>query len=733
MPKKQIFSKDPFSKREAAKYTNPIPSREYIINCLSKNKIPLSHKQLITRFNLTSEFKKEALRRRLRAMARDGQLMKSRGGKYALIRKEDLIQGHIIGNKEGFGFVAPEDGTTDIYLSPREMRKVFDGDLATVRIINIDKNNRREGIIVDIIERKLQQIVGKFFIEGGIGFVEPDNSRITQNIIIPFESQLDAKPNQIVAAEITTPPTSHAYAIGRVVEILGNYMAPGMEIEVATRSFGLPHKWPEEVLQETANLPEEVAEKSKRGRIDLRNTPLVTIDGKDAKDFDDAVYCEKKPKGGWRLIVAIADVSHYVKPNAALDKEAKERGNSVYFPGKVIPMLPHVLSNGLCSLKPNVDRLCVACDMSISTSGEVTQYQFYPAIMRSHARLTYDKVMKILEEKNQQLEKQYSSLLPHIKNLHQLYKVLYKKRCEHAVLEFETPEVKVEFGANRKIKRLYTTERNDAHKLIEECMLCANISAAKFLTKHKADALFRVHDGPNITKFANLKIFLNELGLSLGGGDLPTSKDYAKLIEKIKTRPDAHLIQTILLRSLSQAFYSPNNDGHFGLAFAEYTHFTSPIRRYPDLTIHRTICAVLNKKYPQKNLPDYEALQNIGKNCSVTERRADEATREALNWLKCEYMLDKLGGEFDGIVTGVTGFGIFVELSDIFVQGLVHITTLDNDYYHFDPIRHRLIGERSGKIYRLGDPLKVKVVRVDLEEKQIDFILQNKKPKKNKT
>ncbi|MGD9153220.1 MAG: ribonuclease R [Gammaproteobacteria bacterium] len=713
---------DPFANREKSKYEHPIPSRELILDFITQHQSTYSRKQLMTHFGLQTAFEKEAFRRRLRAMVRDGQLVKNRKAKYSLIKASDLIHGRVLGHKEGIGFVRPEDGTKDIFLPVHEMRKVFDGDLVNVRIIGMDKRNRREGIIVDILERKHKQIVGKFFIESGIGFVEPDNTRIAQDIIIPPQDQLDAKVDQIVIAEIVTPPTKRAYAIGRIVEILGDYMAPGMETEVAIRAFDLPHEWPEELQDEIKQLPEEVLTNDQQGRADLRDFPLVTIDGEDAKDFDDAVYCEKKPKGGWRLIVAIADVGHYVKPNSALDKEAKKRGTSVYFTGRVLPMLPHVLSNGLCSLKPNVDRLCVVCDMSIAANGKISRYRFYQAIIHSHARLTYTKVAKMLEG-DTQLIKQYKNVWPYLQNLHELYRALHQVRLARGALDFEMPEIKVEFEENRKIKRLYPIVRNDAHRIIEECMLCANTCAAKFLLKNKCDALFRVHDGPDATKFAELKEFLKELGLSLGGGDLPTPIDYAKLIEKIQNRPDAHLIQTILLRSMTQAFYSPENDGHFGLAYDEYTHFTSPIRRYPDLIVHRAICAVIDKSHKSKGLPDYEKLQVLGEHCSMTERRADDATYEALDWLKCEYMMDKLGQDYEGIISGVTGFGIFVELKNIFVEGLIHITALEDDYYFFDAVRHQLVGERTGKIYRLGDTLKIKVARVSLEDKQIDFVL----------
>jgi len=720
--RKHKLPNDPFAKREANKYANPIPSREFIISYIEKEEVALSRNKLAQLLDITTPFEKEAFRRRLRAMVRDGQLVKSRTGKYRMAKSGELLRGRVIGHKNGYGFVAPEDGTSHIFLPSREMYKVLDGDLALIRVVDINRDNQREGIIVKIIEHKLQQIVGRFLVESNIGFVEPDNKRISQGLFIPPENQLNAKSGQIVIAKIETYSSTHLHHVGRIIEVLGDYMAPGMEIEVAMRSQGIPHQWSEEALEETQQIPNEITEDDLKDRIDLRHKPLVTIDGEDAKDFDDAIFCEKRLKngGGWHLLVAIADVTHYVKPNSALDRDANERGNSVYFPGHVIPMLPKVLSNDLCSLNPRVDRLCMVCDMIILPTGKIKQYRFYPAVMRSHARLTYTKVANLLADKNPKLIKQYQHLMPFLKNAHQLFQVLYKRRCKRGALNFETPEIKVEFGAKRKIKKLYPTIRNDAHKLIEECMLCANVCAANFLIKRKCDALFRIHDGAKSDKFANLKIFLGELGLKLGGGDLPKPTDYAKLIDQIQDRPDAHLIQTVLLRSLTQAFYSPQQEGHFALAYDAYTHFTSPIRRYPDITVHRAIKSTL-KNEKKKLMLDFEALQVLGEHCSMTERRADDATREAITWLKCEYMLDKLGNEFEGVISKVTGFGFFIELRNIFVEGLAHITTLPKDYYIFDPIRHRLIGERSGKIYRIGDLLKIKVARVDLTNKEIDF------------
>ncbi len=725
-----LNKEDPFSAREAKKYDQPIPSREFIIDFLTEKPNPLSHKQLLAAFQLRSDFEQEALRRRLRAMVRDGQLYKGRKGKYGVITQTDTIHGRVIGHRDKFGFVSPEDGTADIFISPSEMRCIMDGDFVSVRIVGYDRKNRREGKIVDILERSNQPIVGRFFIESDIGFVEPDNQRICQDIMIPKEAQHAAKDGQIVSVQIKQYPSTHAHPVGEITEVLGEYMAPGMEIEVAIRSNGLPHHWPDTVLKEVEKISDEITESDIKGRTDLRHLSFVTIDGEDAKDFDDAVYCEPREKGGWRLYVAIADVGHYVKPKTALDEEAINRGNSVYFPGNVIPMLPRELSNGLCSLKPKVDRLSVVCDLCLAKDGGITRSRFYSAVIQSKARLTYDKVASFLEGKNPKALQHYQELHGHIKNLEQLFATLHKYRAKRGVLDFEKDEIKVEFGKGRKIKKLIPVKRNKAHRIIEECMLCANIAAARFLTKHDLVGLFRVHDGPNPEKVADLKVLLGEIGLNLGGGDLPTSLDYAKVLNKIQGRPDAHLLQTALLRSLSRAFYSPENDGHFGLAFDEYAHFTSPIRRYPDLIVHRAIKTIADSK-PQKQLPGFDDLIKLGEHFSMTERRADDATREALSWLKCEYMLDKIGEEFNGIITGVTGFGIFVELNDIYVEGLIHVTALNGDYFEYDAIHHRLIGRSTRKIYRIGDPHTVRVLHVNMENKQIDFELvgQAKKTK----
>jgi ribonuclease R len=734
-----VRKKDQFEGREAEKYDQPIPSREFILEHLAERGHPATRTQLLEELNLSSEHEQEALRRRLGAMVRDGQLHKNRKGLYGPVDKMELISGHVIGHKDGFGFVVPVDGGDDLFLNARQMRAVFHGDKILARISGLDHRGRAEAIVVEVLDRNTQQLVGRFFAEHGSFYVRPVNHRITQDILIPPDSAGEANEGQMVVVAIVEQPTIHKPAFGRVVEVMGDHMAPGMEIDVAIRNHDLPHVWPDAVLDESARFAVDVPSEALAGRLDLRKLPFVTIDGEDAKDFDDAVYCEPH-KSGWKLYVAIADVSHYVKPNSALDIEGLNRGNSVYFPERVIPMLPETLSNGLCSLKPLVDRLTMVCEMVISAKGAITSYQFNEGVIHSHARLTYNQVHAMIEKDDVELQDRYRELVPFLKNLFVIYHILHKARTARGAIDFDMPETKIVFGAERKIEKIVPTHRNNAHRVIEECMLCANICSALFLLKSDCPALYRNHEGPNDVKMEDLRRFLSELALKLPGKRMPTPKDYAQLLKSIEDRPDAHIIQMMLLRSLSQAIYSPENKGHFGLAYEAYTHFTSPIRRYPDLLVHRAIRSVLRH---EKHLSYQVAqLEKFGAHCSTTERRADDATREVIDWLKCEFMLDKVGEDFDGVIGNVTGFGFFVELKDIYVEGLIHISTLPSDYYQFEPTKQALRGERSGRVFRLGDVIKVKVVRVDLDQRQIDFLLAEeanadfaaapKKPKKNK-
>ena len=730
---------DPNYAKELAKYDNPIPSREFILQIIRTHNAPMTKEEIFVALGITDETRQEAMRRRLRAMENDGQLVFTKRKCYALPEKLDLLKGMVIGHREGFGFLQVEGKKDDFFIPNVQMQKVMHGDYVLAQPNGFDRKGRPEVRIVRVLEANKKQIVGRFFIEQGIGYVMPDDSRITRDILIPDNARLGARMGQVVVVELHPRTAPFFQPIGKITEVLGDNMAKGMEVEIAIRKHDIPHSFPSAVEKQLKKWAEDVPEEAKRGRVDLRDLPLVTIDGEDARDFDDAVFCQKQGKG-WKLWVAIADVSYYVRPKSALDTEAYNRGNSVYFPNRVVPMLPEKLSNGLCSLNPQVDRLCMVCEITISAKGKMTDYQFYEAVMNSHARLTYNKVAKILE-KDTALCERYASLVPHLQDLHEMYQALVKARQQRGAIEFETIESKFIFNALGRIERIEPVVRNDAHKIIEECMILANIASANFMEKHQEPALYRIHAVPGEEKLTAFRSFLAECGLSLSGGNKPTPMDYAQLLEQIKQRPDHELIQTMLLRSMSQAVYSADNIGHFGLALEEYAHFTSPIRRYPDLTLHRGIKYLLAKKKGSKRKTtdtggyhyQLEEMDLFGAHCSSTERRADDATREVADWLKCEYMQDHVGEEFDGVISSVTGFGFFVRLNDLFIDGLVHISGLANDYYLFDMPKQRLIGENSGMIFRLGDAVKVRVEAVSLEQKQIDFSLisSERKPKRS--
>ncbi len=720
-------SSDPFAEREARKYEHPIPSREFILAYLAERAEPLGREEIAEGLGLREEDDREALRRRLGAMERDGQLIRNRRGGYLLVNQADLVSGRVIAHPDGYGFLAPDEGGDDLFIPAREMAALLHGDRAVMRVAGVDRRGRRIGALTEVLERNTHKVVGRFFRESGIGFVVPDERRIPQHVVVPPEHQGSAMHGQIVVVELIEQPGRRTQAIGRVVEVLGDHMAPGMEVDMAIRSHDIPAEWPEPVSAEAGGFGERVPEEAKEGRVDLRALPLVTIDGADARDFDDAVYCERRGRG-WRLLVAIADVSWYVRPDRALDAEARLRGTSVYFPDRVIPMLPEALSNGLCSLNPEEDRLCMVAELSIGADGKVSRSRFFEGLMCSHARFTYDTVAAILVGRDAGLRRRHAALVPHLEALYELYGALRKARAARGAIDFDTTETRIEYGPDRRIERIVPLVRNDAHRLIEECMIAANVAAARFIARRRIAALYRVHEGPNADKLEDLRTFLAELGLRLGGGDRPEAHHFAQLLDKAQGRADAHLIQTVLLRSLSQAIYSPDNAGHFGLALSAYTHFTSPIRRYPDLMVHRAIRHLLTDGEAQTFEYTHAGMVILGNACSAAERRADEATRDAVAWLKCEYMMDKVGQSFEGTITGVTGFGVFVELDGIYVEGLVHITALGADYFHFDPAHHRLTGERTGRIYRLADRVRVQVVRVDLDERKIDFELADPPP-----
>jgi ribonuclease R len=713
---------DPNFEREAQKYENPIASRELILESVVEAGNPLEFEEIAKRLGIESEEQTEALRRRLRAMERDGQLLCNRRGAYLPVEQADLLRGRVIGHPDGFGFLVPDDQSDDLFLSPRQMRGVLHGDRVLGRVMGVDHRGRREGGIIEILERGSEQVVGRIRIEDGVGVVTPDNKRITHDILIPPDGLGAAGDDQIVVVRIRPQASRKARLRGEVVEVLGEHMAPGMEIDIAIRAHGLPFHWPDEVTAAADRFGTDVPAAARKGRLDLRKKPLVTIDGEDARDFDDALYCEEMD-GGWRLWVAIADVSHYVDRDGALDKEARNRGTSVYFPKQVIPMLPEVLSNGLCSLNPDVERLCMVCEMEIGKRGALRSFGFHEGVMLSHARLTYTQVAAMLVDGDQALRKQHAKLLPHLERLHAVFKVLNAARNRRGAIDFDSTETRIEFGPERKIERIVPVERTDAHRLVEECMIAANVSAAKFLKKHKVPALYRIHDQPPTEKIDDLRDFLSGVGLTLDGGDEPAPAHYAAVLRAAADRPDKQLIQTVVLRSLSQAVYGPGLSGHFGLALDDYAHFTSPIRRYPDLLVHRGIRHVLRTGKAAGFAYSHNEMETLGEHCSMAERRADDATRDAIAWLKAEYMEDKVGDVFDGVVSGVTGFGLFVEIVDVFIDGLVHVTSLDNDFYHFDPIRHRLTGERGGRTFRIGDRLKVQVTRVSLDDRKIDLRL----------
>lgn len=720
--KKKRRRDDPFAAREAEKYAHPIPSREHLLQLMADASRPLPMEAIAELAGITSERDRDALSNRLRAMRRDGQIVCNRKSAFGLAPRMDLVRGRVSGHRNGFGFLIPDDGSEDLFLSPKEMRPLMHGDRALARIAGVDRLGRREGAVVEILERNTGSVVGRFVREGGACFVTPDHRRMHHDVIVPGPNTGEAQNGDIVVVEITDQPTSRREPIGRVAEVLGKHMAPGMEVDVAARTYGLPTEWPEEVEREAARYPSEVAAGGLDERADVRALPLVTIDGADARDFDDAVYCEPV-SGGWRLFVAIADVSAYVRQDSAVDREAKSRGTSVYFPGRVIPMLPEVLSNGLCSLNPKVDRLCMVCEMRIDASGKITRSRFYEGLMRSHARLTYDEVAAAIVGAKRAARDRLGALVEPLEDLYGLYKVLRRARVKRGAIDLDTTETRIVFGEDRKIERIEPVVRNDAHMIIEECMIAANIAAGRLIERHKLNSLYRVHAAPSEEKLENLHVYLNELGLRLAGGKNPAPKHFARLLERVNERPDKEVVHTMVLRSLAQAMYQPKNQGHFGLALACYAHFTSPIRRYPDLLVHRAIKHILSASSRRSYPYDLETMTFLGEHTSMTERRADEATRDAVNWLKCEYMLSKVGETYGGTVTAITSFGLFVLLESVYVEGLVHISALGHEYFHFDPERHRLFGERSGRAFGVGDSVRVEVVNVDLDERKVDLEL----------
>ncbi len=674
------------------------------------------------------------------------------------------IEGSVQGHRDGHGFLIRDNGESDIYLSPNEMRAVLHKDRVKVRIVRQDRKGRPEGRIVEIVERPEQPIIGRLLHEGGLWLVAPEDKRYGQDVMIPKGATGTAKPGQVVVVELTEPPALFGQPVGRVKEVLGEIDDPGMEIEIAVRKYSVPHEFSAACLEQAKGLPDKVLAKDRKDRVDLRDVPLVTIDGEDARDFDDAVYCEPAKVGrgkGWRLLVAIADVSHYVQTGSAIDIDAYDRATSVYFPRRVIPMLPEKLSNGLCSLNPDVDRLCMVCDMLVNAKGDVHAYQFYPAVMHSHARFTYTEVAAILANTRGPEAAKRKERVTDLMNLQDVYRALLASRAVRGAVDFETTETQIVCDESGRIEKIVPRVRNEAHRLIEEAMLAANVCSADFIQQGKHPGLFRVHEGPTAEKKDILRNYLKALGLGMSISDDPHTSEFQKIALATKDRPDAQQIHTMLLRSMQQAIYTPINSGHFGLAYEAYTHFTSPIRRYPDLLVHRVIKSILEgRKYElptlptpgeahaklskrlQKNKPgqggrvarmpkvrmtaaEQQAWEAAGLHCSANERRADEASRDVEAWLKCKYMREHLGEEYSGLVTAVTGFGLFVTLDSLYVEGLVHITELGAEYFRFDEARQELRGERTGIRYAIGTRVQIQVSRVDLDGRKIDFRLVN--------
>ena len=734
-------------------YPYSIPSREEILGVLRKASDPQTLSSIADALSV-KESELDGLTRRLAAMERDGQIKPDRKGRIQLANTANFIEGRVSCHRDGYGFLLPDEGD-DVFLPEKEMQKVLHGDRVQVRVIGLDRRGRPEGTIVEVLVRANTHVIGRLVHENGVWLVVPEDKRIAHDILLAVAPG-KAKAGQVVSVELTEQPSRYSQPIGKIAEVLGEIDDPGMEIEIAVRKYGVPHEFSEAAKAASSKLPSEVKPADLEDRVDLRDIPMVTIDGEDARDFDDAVYCEPVKIGrgtGFRLIVAIADVSHYVKPNDALDVDALERSTSVYFPRRVIPMLPEKLSNGLCSLNPDVDRLTMVCDAVISAKGDIQAYQFYPAVIHSAARLTYTEVAAVLGNTRGPEATRRAALLPHLQNLYDLFQVLLQSRRVRGAIDFETTETYIVCNAAGKIEQILPRTRNDAHKLIEECMLAANVCAADFMERNKHHGMFRIHAGPTEQKLNQLRTFLKQLGLSLGGSGSPAASDYAELMEKIKLRPDAIMLQTMLLRSMQQAVYSPDNIGHFGLSYDAYAHFTSPIRRYPDLLTHRVIKAILQgKRYHPKDIEtenlntqlspaarkmqakdraagkkksegDVAIWEALGIHCSANERRADEASRDVEAWLKCYFVRDKLGEEFTGTISGVAAFGIFVQLDALFIEGMVHVTDLGSDFFQFDEARHELRGERTGMRYQLTDRVTVQVSRVDLDARRIDLRL----------
>ena len=659
----------------------------------------------------------------LAELVRRGEVVLNRRGQYCLREQlPGLVVGTVQAQRNGDGQLLPDDASAPIHLSAHEMREVMHGDRVAVRVEGPRFRGKPQGSIVEVLERRTREVVGRLHVDAGVAYLVADNPRMTHRVLVPEAQRAGAEPGQVVIVEIVRPPSRSAQPVGRVSRVLGDHGAPGMETEIAIHSHGLPFEFPAAVLTEAAAYGARIPVDAIDGREDLRSLELVTIDGEDARDYDDAVWSERS-RGGWRLIVAIADVGHYVRPGSALDAEARERGTSVYFPNRVLPMLPEALSNGLCSLVPREDRLCLCCELRVNDEGRITRSRFFEGVMRSAARLTYREVGEFLARPDGRHEPRLEALRERLQALHGVYRSFTRERSGRGALELDTPELKLKFDADGRVAALVEQPRNDAHRLIEECMIAANIAAARFLDRHHVPTLYRVHGLPELDRLETLRQFLREFGMWLPPAEEVKPEHLRDLLAKIGDRPDALLISTAVIRSMPQAVYQPGNIGHFGLALEHYAHFTSPIRRYPDLVVHRGIRQVLQGGDPQALVDWHGAFPVLGQDCSFRERRADEATRGAVAWLKCYYMQERIGEEFEGIVSGVVDFGLFVQLEGLQVDGLLHVSSLGQDYFTRDRSGYRLVGRSSGRIFKLGDRVRVRVNNVSLDERRVDFEL----------
>ncbi|MDA0681441.1 MAG: ribonuclease R [Proteobacteria bacterium] len=691
-----------------------------MLDFLRESGRPLKAEEIFGEFGLGGQKVRSQLLEKLRSMVSAGQIIENRRGEFCLIERLNLVTGKVSGHRDGFGFVARDDLGDDIYLSAREMRSLFDGDRVAIKITGEDRRGRPEGKLVEVLERGVREIAGQFIRERGIGVVIPDNPKVSHRVLIAKGAAGNAKHGQIVVVRILDYPTHVEQATGEIVRIIGHPDDKGIATDIAIQSHAIPTDWPRAVVEQAETFGANVPSAAKKNRVDLRDTNLMTIDGADARDFDDAVFCEPSGKG-FRVLVAIADVAHYVEQGTPLDKQAIRRGTSVYFPDRVVPMLPEALSNGLCSLNPKVDRLCLVCEMRVEPDGKVSKSKFFEAVMRSAARLTYSEVGDFFTGETKDhipLE-----LRKNLEHLHEVYQAFATNRRKRGAVELDIPQTQIEMGKNGSVRSIKAVIRNDAHRLIEECMIAANVQAAKFLRANKIPGLYRVHAKPNPDRFDDLRLYLVSLGLKVPHPDHIQPRDFSRMIDQVRDRPDSAAISMAMLRSMSHAEYTPKNIGHFGLALDAYAHFTSPIRRYPDLLVHRAIRHIVRGGKAGNYGYDGSLMEHLGSVCSAHERRAEEATREVEGWLKCQYMEDKVGEQFPGVITGVTSFGAFVQIPELQIDGLVHVTSLASDYYQFDAGSQSLIGQRTGKRYRLGDQLEIVVAKVDLDTKRIDFNL----------